>query len=62
MAPLARPLHYFAFGNVNTGAQQPEVVMASDTELFYLLLIIVLTLIMHMILSHKGTRHDRKAH
>ncbi len=28
--------------------------MASDTELFYLILVIVLTLIMHFILSKKG--------
>ena len=36
--------------------------MASETELFYLVLIIVLTLIMHLILSSKGPRRDRKAH
>lgn len=30
--------------------------MANETELFYLVLIIVLTMIMHMILSWKGTR------
>lgn len=32
--------------------------MASDTELFYLILLIVLTLIMHFILSRKGPGHD----
>jgi hypothetical protein len=30
--------------------------MASDTELFYLILLVVLTLIMHFILSTKGPR------
>jgi hypothetical protein len=32
--------------------------MASDTELFYLILLIVLTLIMHFILSKKGPGHN----
>ena len=32
--------------------------MANDTELFYLILVIVLTLIMHFILSKKGPGHD----
>jgi hypothetical protein len=36
--------------------------MASDTELFYLILLIILTLIMHFILSKKGPGHnDRKS-
>lgn len=30
--------------------------MASDTELFYLILLIILTLIMHFILAKKGPR------
>ena len=36
--------------------------MASDTELFYLILLVVLTLIMHFILSAKGPgRGGRKS-
>lgn len=35
--------------------------MANETELFYLVLVIVLTMIMHLILSWKGTRPDSKA-
>ena len=39
---------------VNTGGCKPEVVMANETELFFLLLIIVLTMVMHVILAKKG--------
>ena len=46
--------------DVNTGGFKPEVVMANETELFFLVLIIVLTMIMHMILSWKGPRPDNK--
>jgi len=35
--------------------------MANETELFFLVLIIVLTMIMHVILSWKGTRPGNKA-
>ena len=35
--------------------------MANETELFFLVLIIVLTLIMHGILAHKGPRPNNKA-
>jgi hypothetical protein len=35
--------------------------MANETELFFLVLIIALTLIMHLILSWKGPRPDNKA-
>lgn len=34
--------------------------MASETELFYLVLLVVLTLIMHLILASKGPRHGGK--
>lgn len=33
--------------------------MASETELFYLILVVVLTLIMHLILVAKGHGGDR---
>jgi len=36
--------------------------MANETELFYLILIVVLTMIMHLILSFKGPGRNRKAH
>jgi hypothetical protein len=32
--------------------------MASDTEFFYVILLVVLTLIMHFILSKKGPGHN----
>lgn len=35
--------------------------MASETELFYLVLLAVLTLIIHLILTAKGPRRDGKA-
>jgi len=35
--------------------------MANENELFFLVLIIVLTLIMHVILSWKGHHPDNKA-
>lgn len=35
--------------------------MANETELFFLVLIIVLTMVMHMILSWKGPRPNSKA-
>ena len=34
--------------------------MASETELFYLVLLVVLTLIMHVILTSKGPHHGGK--
>ena len=34
--------------------------MASETELFYLILLVVLTLIMHFILSKKGPGHHSR--
>jgi hypothetical protein len=37
-----------------------EVLMASETELFYLVLLTVLTLIIHFILSVKGRRDHRR--
>ena len=46
---------------VNTGGLKPEVVMANETELFYLVLIIVLTMVMHVILARKGPRSNNKA-
>jgi hypothetical protein len=36
--------------------------MLNETELFYLILIVVLTMIMHLILSIKGPGRNRKAH
>jgi len=47
--------------SVRTGGLSPEVVMANENELFFLVLIIVLTLIMHVILSWKGQRPNDKA-
>jgi hypothetical protein len=35
--------------------------MANETELFFLVMIIVLTLIMHFILAWKGPRPNSKA-
>ena len=35
--------------------------MANETELFILILVIVLTLIMHLILSHWGPRPGSRA-
>jgi hypothetical protein len=35
--------------------------MANETELFFLVLVIVLTMIMHYILAWKGPRPDDKA-
>jgi len=35
--------------------------MANETELFFLVLIILLTMVMHVILAHKGPRPDNKA-
>ena len=35
--------------------------MANETELFFLLLIIVLTMVMHVILARKGPRPNDKA-
>ncbi len=36
--------------------------MASETELFYLVLLTLLTLIVHLILSTKNRRHARHSH
>ena len=41
---------------------KPEVVMASETELFYLVLLTLLTLIIHLILSTKHRRDERHSH
>lgn len=35
--------------------------MANETELFYLVLIIILTMVMHAILARKGPRANGKA-
>jgi len=39
-----------------------EVFMASETELFYVVLLIFLTLIIHLILSMTDHRRDGKSH
>ena len=36
--------------------------MANETELFYLVLVIILTLIMHLILTAKGPKRNGGAH
>jgi len=36
--------------------------MANETELFYLVLLTLLTLVIHLILSMKNRRDDRHAH
>jgi hypothetical protein len=41
-------------------AWRMEVVMATENELFYLVLLTMLTLIIHLILSIKARRHDRR--
>lgn len=35
--------------------------MANETELFYLILIVILTVIMHIVLFKKGPRHNDKS-
>jgi hypothetical protein len=39
-----------------------EVVMANETELFFLVLLTLLTLVIHLILSMRNRRHDRHSH
>lgn len=39
-----------------------EAFMASETEIFYLVLLIFLTLIIHFILTKIGPRRDGKTH
>ena len=39
-----------------------EAFMASETEIFYLVLLIFLTLIVHFILTNIGPRRDGKNH
>ncbi len=36
--------------------------MASEAELFYLVLLTLLTLLVHLILSTKHRRHDKDSH
>ena len=36
--------------------------MVTETELFYLLLLVVLTLFVHLVLSKTGTRQGGKTH
>jgi hypothetical protein len=36
--------------------------MANETELFYLVLLTLLTLVIHLILSTKHRRHDKDSH
>jgi hypothetical protein len=36
--------------------------MTNESELFYLVLLILLTLVIHLILSAKHRRNDRHAH
>ena len=50
------------YSSANTGGLEPEVVMANENELFFLVLIIILTMIMHAILAHKGPGPGKKAH
>ena len=57
---MAPTLLHLGVGSINTGGRKPEVVMANETELFFLVLIVVLTLIMHYILAWKGPRPDDK--
>jgi len=51
---------FHSIGTNSTSAFLPEVVMANETELFYLILLVVLTLIMHGILVTKGWSHGDK--
>jgi hypothetical protein len=39
----------------------PEVVMVNETELFYLVLLTLLTLVIHLILSMKNRRHEDRS-
>jgi hypothetical protein len=36
--------------------------MATETELLYLVLLVVLTVVIHLILTKIGPRRDRKGH
>ena len=47
--------------SVNTDGFKPEVVMTNETELIYLVLIIILTMVLHMILAKKRPRANGKA-
>jgi hypothetical protein len=37
-----------------------EVIMVNEAELFYLVILTLLTFIVHLILSSKGRRSDRR--
>jgi hypothetical protein len=39
-----------------------EAAMVNETELFYLVVLILLTLIVHLVLSTTGSRRDGKFH
>jgi len=39
-----------------------EAAMVNETELFYLVMLILLTLIVHLFLTTTGPRRDGKAH
>ena len=36
--------------------------MATETELFYLVLLVILTLVIHLIITTKGPRRGGKSH
>jgi hypothetical protein len=48
--------------NQKSRVQEPEVYMANETELFYLVLLTLLTLIVHAILAMKHRRDDKHSH
>jgi hypothetical protein len=41
---------------------RPEVLMATETQLFYLVLVVILTLVIHLILTTTGPRRGGKSH
>lgn len=41
---------------------RPEVLMATETQLFYLVLVVIFTLIIHLIFTTKGPQRGGKSH
>ena len=59
---VAQRLRLLSHEDDNPNVEYREVFMANETELFYLVLLTLLTLIVHLILSTKNRRHDRHSH
>ena len=41
---------------------RPEALMATETQLFYLVLVVILTLVIHLIFTTKGPQRGGKSH